>query len=205
MLKKIDRRTRKRSTGRLWIPLGIILMLCGLVLQPASAQSKVSNQNIADSQSFSNAVSILVGPEIIIASTGQASFNAPLVAFTGSVEVVAGGSMVVTPMAMTGTDTEDELSIIPSGLVLNQNYPNPFSGATNIQYALAKAEHVEIIVFNLLGQRVATLQSVNQQAGEHTVSWNGQLDGGDRAPSGIYMYKMTAGDKVLSRQMILLH
>lgn len=205
MLKKKERRTGIRTAGRLQTIMGMLMMCTGLMIQSASAQSEISNQNITDMQSFSNTVSILVGPEVVIESTGEASFNAPLVAFAGPVQVVAGGAMVVTPMAVTGTDTEDEISITPTGLKLNQNYPNPFSGTTNIQYALEKAEHVEILVFNLLGQRVATLQSANQQAGEHTVLWNGQLDGGDRAPSGIYMYKMTAGEKVLSRQMILLH
>ena len=83
---------------------------------------------------------------------------------------------------------------------LSQNYPNPFNPITAISYRLSAFSHVELNIYNILGQRVAQLVSAQQPAGEYTVYWNAQ-----NFPGGVYFYILTA-DKGLSqtRKMILL-
>jgi len=88
---------------------------------------------------------------------------------------------------------------LPKDFSLSQNYPNPFNPITEIRYALPKPYQVKLEVYNLLGQRVATLVDDYQPAGYKAVRW----DGG-RCASGIYLYRFEAGDFRDVRRMILL-
>ncbi|MFH1374294.1 MAG: FG-GAP-like repeat-containing protein [bacterium] len=88
---------------------------------------------------------------------------------------------------------------IPVTYGLTQNYPNPFNPITEISFALPIASEVKLQVFNVMGQVVATLADRHYEAGIHTVTW----DGSDVA-SGVYLYRLEAGDYVESRKMILL-
>ncbi len=91
-----------------------------------------------------------------------------------------------------------------SGLRLYQNYPNPFNPATAIRYQLAYAGPVDLSIFNMLGQKVATLVSAEQQARAYTVRWNGTDDWNRPVSSGIYLCKLTAANQTYTRKMILL-
>lgn len=82
---------------------------------------------------------------------------------------------------------------------LDQNYPNPFNPATNIRFSIPESQNVRLDVYNLLGQRVATLINSQLQAGTHTVEFNA-----DRLASGAYIYRIEAGDFVQQRQMMLV-
>jgi hypothetical protein len=82
---------------------------------------------------------------------------------------------------------------------LRQNYPNPFNTETVIGYTLPVTCHIEIIIYNILGQKVATLVSEEQPAGQYRVAFNGQT-----LPSGIYYYKLTAGAFQQIRKMVLI-
>jgi len=82
---------------------------------------------------------------------------------------------------------------------LEQNYPNPFNPETTIRYTLLKTVHVELAVFSVTGQRVETLFVGRQAAGNHNYVWDAS-----QLSSGIYFYRLTAGDFVGSRKMILL-
>jgi hypothetical protein len=100
---------------------------------------------------------------------------------------------------------EDELlNPVSAGYSLNQNYPNPFNPTTTIQYFLPKVSDVEIAVYNVVGQKVATLVNSNQPAGEHNIVWNGTNQQGIKAASGVYLFRIVAGDFVKTRKMILL-
>ncbi|MBD3168434.1 MAG: T9SS type A sorting domain-containing protein [candidate division Zixibacteria bacterium] len=94
---------------------------------------------------------------------------------------------------------EGEGDVLPTSFSLSQNYPNPFNAQSVIEYALPVSAKVELTVFNLLGQKVETLVNSNQQAGYHSVTWDAS-----QYASGIYFYKLNAGDKVFTRQMTLL-
>jgi len=73
---------------------------------------------------------------------------------------------------------------------LFQNYPNPFGSGTTIRYQLPKTGKVTIGIYNLLGERIATLVDEQQKAGHYNAYWNGKDDRGNRIASGIYFCRM---------------
>ena len=100
---------------------------------------------------------------------------------------------------ITVTSVEDASGSLSSNFNLAQNYPNPFNPETVIRYSIPKAEKVSIVVYNLLGEKVARLIDERIQAGVHTVSWDAS-----NMASGIYFYRLQAGDFVQTRKMVLL-
>ncbi len=82
---------------------------------------------------------------------------------------------------------------------LYHNYPNPFNPQTTIGYSLLKRTDVVLIVYNLLGREVARFERGKQSAGRYQITW----DASD-LPSGIYFYRLQAGDFVRTRKMVLL-
>ena len=82
---------------------------------------------------------------------------------------------------------------------LKQNFPNPFNPVTKISYAIPQNSFVELKVFNLLGQEIATLVNQEKPAGNYEVNFNAT-----NLPSGVYIYKMKSGDYVETRKMVLL-
>ena len=96
----------------------------------------------------------------------------------------------------------------PKSLYLLQNYPNPFNMETTIRYELPSAAMVSFEIFNLHGQHVRTIEAGPQSAGLHSLTWNGTDLKGQEAPTGIYLYHMTARTAyetiVLSKKMIVL-
>jgi phosphodiesterase/alkaline phosphatase D-like protein len=97
----------------------------------------------------------------------------------------------------------------PNRFTLDQNFPNPFNPVTSIRYELAVAGQVQLMVYNLLGQQVVTLVESRQQAGFHTVTWNGLNSSHRSVASGVYFYRIvvTGDDKntfTSSKKMLLL-
>lgn len=92
----------------------------------------------------------------------------------------------------------------PTEFDLRQNYPNPFNPVTTIQYALPKSSGVCIRIYNILGQRVRDLVNERQDPGYKTVFWDGKDDHGNEVSSGVYFYRIEAGDFVKCRKMTLL-
>ncbi len=82
---------------------------------------------------------------------------------------------------------------------LEQNYPNPFNPATKIAYSIPRAGHVSMKVFDILGREVLTLVNTEMKAGEYSVDFNAS-----NFASGIYFYKLQAGDKSIVKKMMLL-
>jgi hypothetical protein len=98
----------------------------------------------------------------------------------------------------TAVSIEDE-NDSPRNFALSQNYPNPFNPATQIQYTIPESGMVQLDVFNIMGQRVATLVSETMNAGTHTVSFDAS-----NLASGMYLYRLQAGSVVLTKKMTLL-
>ena len=96
------------------------------------------------------------------------------------------------------------LPALPTAYDLHQKYPNPFNAATTILYELPAAGHVTIDVFNVLGQKVTTLMDAEETAGIHSAVWNGTDERGNVVSSGMYLYRMTAGDFTAEKKMVLL-
>ncbi len=94
---------------------------------------------------------------------------------------------------------------IPKVFSLSQNYPNPFNPTTQIVYALPQTVEVNLKIFNVLGQKVrALLQNKQQTAGVYGIEWDGKDDLGKDVSSGVYIYRIEAGDFVKSHKMMLL-
>jgi len=94
---------------------------------------------------------------------------------------------------------KDITSEIPVNYGLSQNYPNPFNPSTNIKYALSQASHVSLSVFNTLGQRVALIMDGKQEAGYHEVNFDAS-----RLTSGVYFYRLQAGEYNETKKLILM-
>lgn len=107
----------------------------------------------------------------------------------------AGAVSVQVP---TGSD-DDNHSNLPLSFDLAQNYPNPFNPATQISFTLPKRSKAELEVFNVLGQRVATLVNDVLPAGEHVVTFDAS-----RQPSGIYFYRLTHSKGSQTKKMVFL-
>jgi len=118
------------------------------------------------------------------------------------IEVVAGisGSGEDLGWLLSGSfDGSDESSGLPSEFALLSNYPNPFNASTVIEYQLPEASEVTLQVYNLLGEKVATLVDSKQQAGYRSVVWDAS-----EVSSGLYFYKLTAGDFTETKRMMLV-
>ena len=99
----------------------------------------------------------------------------------------------------------EENTIIP--LVNNfnlSNYPNPFNPTTTISFSIPEESKVNLTIYNIKGQKVKTLVKELLPAGEHSIIWNGKDSNGNRVGSGIYFYKLKAGDYTSTKKMILL-
>ncbi len=97
------------------------------------------------------------------------------------------------------TAVKENANNLPTQFALKQNYPNPFNPSTNIIYDVPKSSFIQLNVYNILGQKVATLVNSINNAGVHNVTFNpGNLS------SGLYIYQLKAGDVTLSRKMLFL-
>jgi parallel beta-helix repeat protein len=95
--------------------------------------------------------------------------------------------------------TLEQQTVIPTHFALIQNHPNPFNAKTTISYQVPVTSDVKLEVYNLLGRRVATLLDEKQEAGYRSVVWDAS-----QVSTGLYFYKLTAGDFTEARRMILV-
>jgi len=105
----------------------------------------------------------------------------------------------VSDWTLTGSFLEGCELDLPTEFALSSNYPNPFNASTVIDYQLPATTDVRLEVYNLLGERVATLVDSKQQAGYRSVIWDAS-----EVSSGLYFYKLTAGDFTETKRMILV-
>jgi len=112
-------------------------------------------------------------------------------------QATAGSSIPVT-VTVVNLTTGDE-PVLPNSFFLDQNYPNPFNAATVITYGVPEDAHVHIGVYNVLGQRVATLADGMHTPGRYEATWDPK-----GLASGAYFYRMIAGSFRRTRHMIQL-
>jgi hypothetical protein len=93
---------------------------------------------------------------------------------------------------------------IPDKYGLSQNYPNPFNASTIIEFAVREPGHVTLEIFNILGQKVAVPVNEFLSAGVKRTTWDGKNFSGDEVASGMYFYRLTAGDFVEMKKMVLM-
>ena len=98
----------------------------------------------------------------------------------------------------------DGALVLPRAVRLGPNYPNPFNPSTIIPYQLATTSPVRLEVFNILGQRVATLVDEEQSAGAYRARWDGTDAAGGAAAAGVYLYRLTVAGAHQTGKMVLL-
>jgi len=98
----------------------------------------------------------------------------------------------------------DERTSLPTEFALANNYPNPFNPSTTIAFDVPASSQVMITVYNVLGQKVIDLVNSDYAAGAYNVAWNGVDAAGTPVSSGLYMYKMTAGNFTATSKMLYL-
>ncbi len=123
--------------------------------------------------------------------TSDDAYNSPF-AVPCSVHVTASG------VELYGGDSR------PTSFTLSQNYPNPFNPRTQIRFDLPVRTHVNLVVYNVLGQRVNTLVDEVLSRGQYVVDWDGADQGGSAVSSGIYFYRIEAETFTETRKMVLL-
>jgi hypothetical protein len=96
-------------------------------------------------------------------------------------------------------NAEEREPPVPLTAFLEQNYPNPFNPTTTIRFSLAKAGYAKLVVFNILGEEVSSLIAAELPVGTHEVRW----DATDK-PSGVYVYRLQAGDYFETKKLMLL-
>ena len=105
---------------------------------------------------------------------------------------------------LVATAVEEDQPLVPSGYVLEQNYPNPFNPTTQILFSLPNNERVTLTIYNLIGQKIASLVDGLMSAGSHVVTWNGRDSHGLQLPSGIYFYRLQSPGFTAARKMLML-
>ena len=93
---------------------------------------------------------------------------------------------------------------LPTEFALYNNYPNPFNPVTNITYDIASATDVTLEIYNVMGQRVRTLAQGSHEPGRYRVMWNATNDYGQSLSSGMYIYRIQAGDFVSVKKLVLM-
>ncbi|MBT6627845.1 MAG: T9SS type A sorting domain-containing protein [Gemmatimonadetes bacterium] len=99
---------------------------------------------------------------------------------------------------------DEQTSMTPETFALDPNYPNPFNSGTVIRFALPASGDVELAVYNMVGQRVATLVQGSREAGSYAINWDGLDRAGRSLATGVYLYKLTAGERTITRKLTLL-
>jgi hypothetical protein len=98
----------------------------------------------------------------------------------------------------------DDNPNLPSVFTVSQNYPNPFNPTTTIDYSVPRKSKVSLAVYNVLGQKVATLVNTEMAAGKYRAVWDGKAENGTTLSSGIYFYKFEADKFVKTNKMVML-
>jgi hypothetical protein len=96
------------------------------------------------------------------------------------------------------------ISTISNAYGLMQNYPNPFNPETIIEYQVPARGQVELVIYNMLGQKIRTLINENKPAGTYHVLWNGKDDSGNRVATGIYIYQLRGTNALITKKMMLI-
>lgn len=140
----------------------------------------------------------------------DASYPTSSPAYTGATGGCPAGDLNWFP-ELKDTCTDAALDVeyrpdeIPEGFMLDQNYPNPFNPTTTLSYALPATARVSLVIYNALGQKVATLvDNQTQPSGTYLLTWDGTDHSGQPVATGIYFYRLETGSSTLTKTMMLL-
>jgi len=140
----------------------------------------------------------------------EAVFNLSEYTGTAKFRFIFGSDGAVTKEGWYIDDLYMENEVPNSDLVetihfeLYENYPNPFNPTTTISFNLPKNAPVNLEIFNLKGQKVRTLINSELKAGKHNIIWNGLDNDGKQVASGVYFYRLSNGEQILTHKMMLM-
>jgi len=120
------------------------------------------------------------------------------------VSVGNGRSVANVELVLGTTSVKDAIAAVPIKFDLEPNFPNPFNPETSIKYHLPARTNVTLRIYNALGQEVRTLVNTLQDAGVYSASWDGKDNDGRPLTSGIYLFRLEAGDFVMTRKMAMV-
>jgi|GEM_PF-5815059 len=155
--------------------------------------------------SLSTAVTAASNNDVLVLTKGAyqegLTISTPvrLIAPTGGVSIGPNAINARSLFGDTVPDDTEDADDTPFKLTLHQNYPNPFNPTTNISFTIPAQQHVELIVFDLLGRKVATLVDDRKDTGTYLIPFNAS-----RLSSGIYFYQLRTGNSVIRKSMTLI-
>jgi len=187
--------------------LGAVVLVINGEIIPAVYDTN----NFTLEHNFNNGLTkLLIMPKISNGISLDSNFitEGPLISYTGSGQLIKAHTATylgakVNSVIDVSTDIADNPDNLPTKFALYNNYPNPFNIETTIKFDLPRASEVEFEIINILGQLVYDVSS-RYSAGSHTIYWDGGSNSGQTVASGVYYYRITAGDFISSKKMILL-
>ena len=132
-------------------------------------------------------------------STDEYTYYSPSVSWTSGGTTYLRKHNVLVDFQNTIRGIKQIASTIPDRFELYQNYPNPFNPSTTIKYDLARKTRVKLVVYDILGREISTLVDETQKAGSYRVLWNA-----NRFASGVYLYRLQAGNYSTTKKLLLL-
>ncbi|MAE08296.1 MAG: hypothetical protein CL661_11800 [Bacteroidetes bacterium] len=183
---------------------GIILLVAGILIMQGNAQHvdlNLQNMTITTTTSY-EATNSITASDFTISSTGDVTFRSGnSITLNPLFTVNLGGIFNVFPNATLGVE---ENSLITKGLIVLQNYPNPFSYTTEIHYGLSNHDYITIVIYDLSGKKIKTLIAQNQQAGYHAVAWDGRDETGQEVSSGIFSCRVETSQYAINKKIVLV-
>lgn len=161
----------------------------------ATADISVNGTVVSAAQTFSSADSTWAEVNLSNLAMNAGANTLSISNVSGNLAIDKVDLFIVTTSSNTSVVSEE----LPDNFKLNQNYPNPFNPSTTIGFTLPNAGNVQLDVFNILGARVATLVNQPMMAGSHSINFNAA-----NLASGIYIYRLRLGDRVVQRRMTLI-
>lgn len=111
---------------------------------------------------------------------------------------------IVVRATTPGAEVSEGDIFSPTDFSLTQNYPNPFNPNTSIAFALPENNMTQLVIYNTMGQVVRTLVNSEMAAGSHRLTWDGLDENHNPVTSGIYIYRLTSGNNIVSKRMIFM-
>ena len=105
----------------------------------------------------------------------------------------------------TSLGIDDDVQVNPYSYALLDNYPNPFNPETQIRFSIGSQENVQLVIYDMMGRQVNFLiDGESFSSGYHSVNWSGLDNTGNKVPSGVYIYRIKAGNFIADKKMLLV-
>jgi hypothetical protein len=158
---------------------------------PVNSDSGVLKINVPGNNNFVKFDILIVGIPLVAGEVYSCniSYSMTTAVCCNTLEVCAEDEKTCIVQPNTSIDHEQN-EYVPEKFKLNQNYPNPFTPQTTIEYTLPKKVFVELKIYNIIGQEIKTLVQKVQEAGAKSVTWDVTNNNGMTVPSGIYIYRI---------------